>query len=361
MKPRIAFFGSSLVSTWWNGAATYYRGIVRHLERLGYRVRFYEPDALERQAHRDLDDPPWAEVVVYPARDETDVAAAIDSARDCDILVKTSGVGAHDAFLEREVLAAGAGKRPTVFWDVDAPATLQRLADEPNDPFHALVPRYDFVFTYGGGDPVVRAYGGFGARACIPIYNALDPGTHHPVPAETRFAGALGLLANRLPDREARIHEFFFGAARALPQQRFPLGGSGWGEHLDAPPNVDVLGHVPSHQHNAFNCSSLAVLNVNRDSMAAVGFSPPTRVFEAAGAAACLVTDQWPGIELFLEPDREVLVARSGSEVAAIVGGLTPARARAIGRAARQRVLAEHTYARRARQVDQVLLDGVPA
>lgn len=358
MKPRIAFFASSLVSTWWNGAATYYRGIVRHLHGLGYRVRFYEPDALDRQAHRDIADPDWCEVVVHPARSEADVARAVESAADQDVLVKASGVGVHDAFLEEAIVAAGDG-RTTIYWDVDAPATLQRLREDPTDPLRALVPGFDLVLTYGGGDAVVDAFTSLGARACIPVYNALDPTTHHPVTPDPRLAGTLGLLANRLPDREARIREFFVGAAGRLPDERFLLGGSGWHEGFGRPANVALLGHVPSALHNAFNCSVRAVLNVNRDSMAAVGFSPPTRVFEAAGAGACLITDRWVGIEAFLEPGREILVAGSGAEVAEHLAALTPARARRIGESALRRVRAEHTYAHRAAQVDQILQTGV--
>ena len=359
MSAHIAFFGSSLVSTYWNGAATYYRGIVKHLHRLGHRVRFYEPDAFDRQAHRDIADPDWAEVVVYPATDAA-VAAAVDSARDCDVLVKASGVGVFDTFLAARLPAVANG-RTTIFWDVDAPATLARLARDAADPFHSALKRFDFVLTYGGGDGVVRSYRAAGARGCVPVYNALDPDTHFPTAPERRFEGALGLLANRLPDREQRVQQFFVDAARALPHERFVLGGNGWHEHFDAPPNVAAIGHVPSADHNAFNSSPRAVLNVNRDSMAAAGFSPATRVFEAAGAAACLITDAWRGIEAFLEPGREVLVARDGREVAAILRELSPQRARAIGAAARRRVLAQHTYAQRAALVDRILHSGVAA
>jgi spore maturation protein CgeB len=189
----------------------------------------------------------------------------------------------------------------------------------------------------------------------VPIYNALDPDTHHPVPPDPRFACDLAFLGNRLPDREARVSEFFFAAAEGLPEHTFLLGGSGWTDRA-MPPNVRYAGHVYTGDHNAFNCTPRAVLNVARDSMAHVGFSPATRVFEAAGSAACLITDAWEGIELFLEPEREVLVARTGAEVAGLLRNLSPERARAIGEAARRRVLAQHTYAVRAREVESVLL-----
>jgi len=349
---HIAFFGSSLLSSYWNGAATYYRGIIRALARRGHRVTFFEPDAFERQQHRDIDAPPWADVVVYPA-DEASASRMLDRARDADVVVKASGVGVLDAFLEREVARMRAPHRSVIFWDVDAPATLERLDADTDDAFRALIPRYDLVLTYGGGPRVVAAYRAYGARNCIPVYNALDPETHHPVPPDPRFATDLGFLGNRLPDREARVDAFFFEAARRAPQQQFALGGAGWDDGV--PPNVRRLGHVPTAEHNAFNCSARLVLNVNRDSMARFGWSPPTRVFEAAGAGACLVVDAWEGIEDFLEPGTEVLVAHDGADVAAFVAATDAAAARAMGERARRRLLAHHTYAQRAIEVERVL------
>ena len=348
--PTIAMFGSSLVSAYWNGAATYYRGVIKALNGCGFNVVFYEPDAYERQAHRDIADPPWARVVVYPATLEG-VQAALEQARSADIIIKASGVGVFDEWLEREVSLLGRDGRVTIFWDVDAPATLQRMRENPRDYFYQCVPRYDLVLTYGGGTPVITEYEAFGARRCVPIYNAVDPQTHHPVARDPRFAGDLGFLGNRLPDREQRVAEFFLDPARRLPQQQFILGGSGWEKDIALPSNVHYVGHVYTRDHNAFNCSPRAVININRDSMASTGFSPPTRVFEAAGAAACLICDAWEGIEAFLLPAEEVICVRSGAEVAQVVAELSPQQARHIGEAARLRMLAEHTYEHRAVQL----------
>jgi spore maturation protein CgeB len=353
IRPRITFFGSSLVSAYWNGAATYYRGIIRALHGRGYDVAFYEPDAYERQAHRDIADPAWARVIVYPATVEG-LGRALDEGCAADIVVKTSGVGVFDAELEAEVIARRPPGGLTIFWDVDAPATLDRVQHDPYDPFRPLIPQYDVILTYGGGEPVVRAYKACGARDCVPIYNGLDPDTHHQVERDPRFRAHLGFLGNRLPDREARVEDFFLRAAAALPQHRFILGGNGWGDK-SMPVNVGYAGHVYTRDHNAFNCTPLSVLNISRESMARYGFSPATRVFEAAGAAACLITDAWEGIEHFLEPGREVLVASDGIDVAEHVQALTPARAREIGLAALSRVLGEHTYAHRVQQVEALL------
>jgi len=308
---------------------------------------------LARQQHRDLDDPPWARVVVYPG-DRAGALGAIELARHADLLIKASGVGAQDGLLEAAALNRRGPSTTVVFWDVDAPATLERVTNNPADPFLSLIPQYDLVLTYGGGDPVVEAYTRLGARACVPVYNALDPSTHYPVPPDSRFVADLAFLGNRLPDREARVEEFFLTPALVLPGQQFVLGGSGWGDK-PLPRNVRYLGHVYTRDHNALNGTPRAVLNVTRDSMARCGFSPPTRVFEAAGAGGCLITDAWQGIEMFLEPGLEVLVAENGHEVASHLEALTPARAAAIGRAARARILAQHTYAHRAEQVETLL------
>jgi spore maturation protein CgeB len=291
--------------------------------------------------------------VVWPATQEGLRSVLAEAAR-ADIVVKASGVGVFDRELLEGIVAARRPGSLTLFWDVDAAATLTEMRGDADHPVRRALPALDMVLTYGGGPPVIAAYEGFGAAACVPVYNALDPETHHPVDPDPAFAADLGFLANRLPDRERRVEEFFLAPAAMLPEHRFLLGGNGWHDK-PMPGNVRAIGHVGTAQHNAFNSTPRAVLNVARDSMAEIGFSPATRVFEAAGAGACLITDAWEGLELFLKPDEEVLVARDAQDVAAHVKALVPARAQAIGRAALARVLAEHTYDRRAEEVDRLL------
>jgi spore maturation protein CgeB len=349
---KIAFYGSSLVSAYWNGAATYYRGLLRALAEKGYDITFYEPDVYDRQKNRDIEPPEWCKVVVY---DGTIVALKDVAAKACeaDVVVKASGVGFEDDLLLDEVLRSAKSTALKIFWDVDAPATLAELRSAPDHPLRRALSTIDLVLTYGGGDPVVDAYRAMGARDCIPIYNALDPMTHHPVAPNARFNADLGFLGNRLPDREARVERFFLEPAAKLPSARFMLGGSGW-QDKSMSANVNYIGHVSTRDHNAFNVTPKAVLNVSRASMAENGFSPATRVFEAAGAGACLITDFWEGIELFLKPNEEVLVARDGKDVADILAGLSTERAQLIGRKALNRVLADHTYASRAVTVDAI-------
>jgi spore maturation protein CgeB len=350
---KIAFFGSSLVSAYWNGAATYYRGIIKTLHQQGHQVTFYEPDAFGRQANRDIPDPDYAQVLVYQPT-LAEVKQSIEAAKNSDIIIKASGVGVFDQELEEEILKDRKEDQQIIFWDVDAPATLDRMRYDPEDHFIPLIPQFDQILTYGGGRPVEEAYKQLGAKECTSIYNGFDPESHHPVPSNKEYVCDLAFLGNRLPDREKRVENFFIAVAEALPDKQFILGGSGWDDKL-LPQNVRYIGHVPTKDHNAFNCSPLAVLNISRDSMASYGFSPATRVFEAAAAGACMITDAWEGIAEFFEPGKEILVAGSSQDVVDILLSLDAKKAREVGEAALKKALDTHTYQHRAQLLEEML------
>jgi len=349
---KIFAFGSSITSSYWNGAATYYRGMYKHLHALGHEITFAEPDAYGRQQKRDTGDFAYVTSIVYKTAE--DIPGLLQQACECDLVVKHSGVGVFDALLEEQVLGCRSDHTKVAFWDVDAPATLARVETNPEDAFRGLIAAYDFIFTYGGGPPVVEHYKRLGAPNCHPIYNALDPDTHHPVAADAGFRCDLLFVGHRLPDRERRVQEFFFRAAELAPEFQFALGGEGWGGKA-LPANVRWIGHVSTTDHNRVNGSARMVLNINRDSMAGVGFSPPTRVFEAAGSGACLITDQWSGIEEFFAPGREILVARRAEDIAGFLRDVPEERAREIGGNMRLRALRDHTYQLRAEEFDAIL------
>lgn len=349
---RIFVFGSSLTSSYWNGAATYYRGLYKNLHALGHEITFAEPDIYERQKNRDPGEIDYAEVVIYTTPRDLDRMLA--RACDSDLVIKHSGVGADDEFLEREVLRCRCCGTRAAFWDVDAPATLARVEQNPEDPFLGLIPQYDYIFTYGGGPPVVAHYLHLGARNCHPIYNALDPQSHHPTPPDPALSCDLVFVGHRLPDRERRVEQFFLRAAELAPDFSFILGGEGWAGKA-MPGNVRWIGHVGTRDHNRVNCSARMVLNINRESMASVGFSPPTRVFEAAGAGACVITDVWRGVETFFEPGKEILPASSAEEIVHLLTTRDKQQSAQVGAAMRARALRDHTYALRAREVDAIL------
>jgi spore maturation protein CgeB len=201
---------------------------------------------------------------------------------------------------------------------------------------------------------VVAHYLHLGARNCHPIYNALQPESHHPVPPDPTLSCDLVFVAHRLPDRERRVEQFFLRAAELAPELSFILGGEGWAGKA-MPRNVRWIGHVGTGDHNRVNCSARMVLNLNRESMASVGFSPPTRVFEAAGAGACVITDVWRGVETFFEPEEEILLASSAEEIVHLLRSWEKEQSAHVGAAMRARALRDHTYALRAREVDAIL------
>jgi spore maturation protein CgeB len=352
---KIFVFGSSIVSSYWNGAATYYRGVYKYLAGLGHEITFAEPDAYGRQEHRDAEDVSYVRSLVY--RPGIDVDAMLQRASMADVVIKHSGLGVDDELLEQRVLQCSPHSI-VCFWDVDAPATIARMHDNPDDPMRRAIAQYDAILTYGGGPEIRDAYLKLGARAYYSIYNGLDVDTHHPVPAEADLRCDVAFIGNRLPDREARVEDLFLKAAELAPDKQFLLGGEGWGDK-PMPKNVRWIGHVPTHRHNAVNCSAAMVMNINRSSMAAYGYAPPTRVFEVAGAGACMLCDEWPGIEHFFEPGREIIVIDSPEEVVAAISSHDESARKQIGQAFHARALRDHTYAQRAKGAEHAFLECI--
>ena len=346
---NIFVFGSSILSSYWNGAATYYRGIYKYLARRGHTITFAEPDAYDRQQHLDDGDFSYVGSIIYQPSLDLDRMLAL--AGKADVVIKHSGIGVDDETLELRVLECQP-HAVVCFWDVDAPATITRMNENPGDAFPRSIPHYDAVFTYGGGSEVRDHYSRYGARNYFSIYNGLDPDTHHPVAAEPLLACDVAFLGNRLPDREARVEELFLRAAQLAPDKTFLLGGEGWGDKA-MPPNVRWIGHVPTAEHNKINCSASLVMNINRSSMASFGFSPPTRVFEVAGAGAALLCDDWPGIDDVFEPGKEILIIRSAQDVVDALMKYDAKARKQIGQNLLARALRDHTYEKRAVQVER--------
>lgn len=352
---QFAVFGVSLVSGYRNGGATYCRGLLRALARRGHAIRFYEPVSEDRLMHRDIVDPGWAEVVRFTA-DGEGVEAALEDAADADVLMKCSGIGVFDDLLDGALPHCAVPPAISVYWDLNPAVTLARLATEAGHTLRAELPWYDLVLTRYGGIGTVEAFQRYGTRTCFPIYNALDPDVHFPVAPDRRAACALVLLAHRTEEREAQVRQNLFDVAATYPQERFILGGCDW-EDVAMPTNVHYAGYVYTAEHNLYYSAATAVLNVTSPSVAALECAPSARLFEAAGAGACIIGDAWAGLETFLEPEREILIARDTLEVIEQLNGLNPERAAAIGRRANERIRLEHTYDRRAAELD-ALLEG---
>ncbi|MBI2893584.1 MAG: glycosyltransferase [Deltaproteobacteria bacterium] len=350
---EISIFGPSLSSAHESGWAAYWRGLTAALAERGHRAIYYEPFVDERHDPSDVGSAA-VRVVRYSTEGEEGVWRAVEASRRSDLIVKASRVGFFDELLEYAILLGRGPSSRVAFWDLDVPVTSERLKANPAEPLAALVGRFDFVVTCGGGEQVLADYHALGARTCAAIHPAIDPRSCRPANRDPRFASDLAFHGNRRPDGEKRVDEFFFGAAGLLSRHRFLLAGAGW-DKRGVPANVSMIGHLTSTERNAFNSSARAVLDVSGEAGAQAAFTPSTRLFEAAGAGACAITDGWEGVDQFFEPGREVLVAHDGREVAALVRDLDTRRAREVGAAARARVLAEHTYEHRAAELERIM------
>lgn len=344
---RIAIFGLTVSSSWGNGHATLWRGLIRALAAQGHDVIFYERDVPWYADHRDLTELPGAELVIYS--DWQDVAARAADFLDADALFVTSycpdAVAASRLIQDR-------GRGRSVFYDMDTPITLARL--EAGETVDYLPPEglggFDLVLSYTGGPALTALEDRLGARATAPLYGHVDPAVHRPVPPEPMFRGDLSYLGTFADDRQALVERLFVKPARARPDRTFVLGGSGYGQSFPWQDNIHFMRHVAPPDHPAFFCSSRLTLNVTRRDMALMGWCPSGRLFEAAACGVPILSDRWDGLDAFFRPGEELLIADTTEDVlAALDRG--DAELRQMAQAARERTLAEHSSAARAREL----------
>jgi spore maturation protein CgeB len=350
---NFAFFGPSLVSSSRNSSAGYFRGILRALHDKGHQITFYEPAIPGQQSPRDIVDPSWVKIITYPTDDERNLYPLYTDAHHADVIVKISHIGVFDAVMEKEIVDMKRLGNIVLFWDIDPFNTLNRICLKPADPFIALIPKFDAILTLGGGEPILKTYREFHAQRCISIYNALDFHVHFPVRANPKFIADLAVFSNRHSSRMSQVADLFFNAAIDLPDKKFLLAGTGWqGKLLTR--NVHYVGPIFPRDHNAFYSSPKCVLHASLPQERLAPF-PAAAVFQAIGAGACLITDHWTGLENFLAPDSEILLARTHEELVDKIRTTTVKRAGEINTAARNHLLAEHTCVHRAEQIEKYL------
>ncbi len=344
----IVILGLSITSSWGNGHATTYRALVRALTARGHDVLFLERDVPWYAANRDLPVPPYGRTVLYrdPAELRTGFAAAV---READCVVVGS-------FVPDGVEVGGwvqdTARGVRTFYDIDTPATLARLARGDADYLSPeLIPGYDLYLSFTGGpilDRLEREHGAVRARA---LYCSVDPTLYHP--ERRKKFWDLGYLGTYSDDRQGALDELLIAPARAWPAGRFIVAGAQYPDRLDWAANIERVEHLAPGRHRAFYTGQRFTLNLTRADMIRAGWSPSVRLFEAAACATPVISDAWPGLDELFEPGREILIARSAADVAGLLRDLPEARRRAIGRAARARVLAAHTAAHRADEFER--------
>jgi spore maturation protein CgeB len=350
------FLGLSITSSWGNGHATTYRGLVRELTRRGHSVLFLERDAPWYCDNRDLPNPPYCRTELYSSLD--DLAERFgQSVRDADITIVGSYVPEGDKVGDWVQRTA---KGPTAFYDIDTPITLQGLATETCAYLTpAQIRRYDLYLSFTGGPTLTRIERQYGARRARPLYCSADPSLYYREETPERFT--LGYLGTYSKDRQAALDALLIEPARRLPAERFAVAGPQYPEGISWPANVERIDHVAPSDHRAFYCSQRFTLNVTRRDMAVAGYSPSVRLFEAAACGTPIISDAWEGLSAFFTPDLEILVARTSADVRRIIAGMPEERRREVSRRAAARVLREHTAAHRAATLEgyaRELLEG---
>lgn len=354
---KIVVFGLTVSSSWGNGHATLWRGLCRALSARGHRVVFYEHDVPYYAMNRDLDRIPGGELVLYRAWGEARARAAAD-VRDADVAMVTSYCP-HG--IEAGELVLGAHRPLRIFYDLDTPITLSRLSRGETTTY--IGPRgladYDLVLSYTGGAALTRLQEQLGARRVAPLYGHVDPEVHRPVQPIPRFAADLSYLGTYAADRQAALEALFIAPARQRPERRFLLGGAQYPQDFPWTENIFFVRHLPPPEHPAFFASSRLTLNITRQAMAEMGWCPSGRLFEAAACGTPILSDDWEGLDAFFTPGREILVAKT-TEDAVRALDLDPEELERIARNARERVLSEHTSARRARDFEAAI-EGIRA
>ncbi len=348
----IVILGLSITSSWGNGHATTYRGLVAELEARGHRVLFLERDVPWYADNRDLPDPPYGRAALYESLDELKSRFA-SAVRRADAVIVGSYVP--------EGVAVGAwaietARGVTAFYDIDTPVTLARLErGECTYLAPELIPRYDLYLSFTGGPTLRRLERAYGAPRARPLYCSVDPSQYY---SETRAAEYdLGYMGTYSPDRQPPLRRLLIEPARHWPEGRFLVAGPQYPESIDWPENVAHTDHLPPPKHRRFYNAQRFTLNVTRADMARVGYAPSVRLFEAAACGTPIISDYWEGLDTLFAPGEEILIGRSAEDTLRYLRALPEAERRRIGTRAQARVLAEHTNAHRAEELEHYLME----
>jgi spore maturation protein CgeB len=357
MTRSLVVFGLSLSSSWGNGHAPTFRGLLRALAGRGWSITFFERDVEWYRSNRDLPQPEFCDLRLYP-----EWASVRDDAREV--------VFGADAVLVGSLVADGAEivdwlarrERPIFFYDIDTPVTLVALNRRQKADYLRAdqVPLFETYFSFAGGPALTELQHRWHARRAEALYCGVDTLVYRPVATDARYECLLSFMGTYTADRQAAVEELLFAPAIQRSAERFILAGPQY-PAMDLPSNVVREIHVYQRDHAALYCSSRVTLNLTRQSMREYGWAPSTRLFEAAACGACIISDTWPGLDALLQPEAEVLLAEDRFDVLRHLQRLSDEQRAAIGAAARARVLREHTYERRAEQLEDAFDRAIAA
>ncbi|HEV2961725.1 MAG TPA: glycosyltransferase [Candidatus Angelobacter sp.] len=350
---KITIFGLAITSSWGNGHATTFRALCSALHKRGHRTVFFEHNLEWYQNNRDLPEPDYCDVRIFERWNDI-LPRVRAELRDTDVAVIGSyfpdGIAALDEVLESNVPIKA-------FYDIDTPITVAALEQQGKTDYllkHHL-PKLDIYFSFTGGPTLKRLEEEFSVPFAVPLYCSYDPEKYHKLPPVPRFECDLSYMGTYAPDRQPKIEELFCEPARRLPRNKFILAGPQYPKSILWPGNVERIMHLDPCYHAALYGSSRLTLNVTRRDMVMAGFSPSVRLFEATACAAAIVSDNWPGLDSFFVPGREILLAQGSDDVVRYLSDYDTDELSRIGSAAQARVLAKHTSDARALEFEQAV------
>ena len=347
---QIVIFGLSITSSWGNGHATTFRALVKALDARGHEIVFLERDVPWYASNRDLPQPPYCDTILYESLDELK-AKYSSLVAHADLVIVGSYVP-DGVLLGRWVTETAGGV--TAFYDIDTPVTLAKLRRGDFEYLSPdLISGYDIYFSFTGGPTLEELEQVWHAKRAAPLYCSVDPDLYFP--ENVAEAYDLAYLGTYSIDRQPTVERLLIEPARRRPQARFCVAGPQYPTDIEWPANVERIEHLPPAEHRHFYNRQRFTLNVTRADMIRAGYAPSVRLFEAAACGVPVISDTWPGLDTLFEPEREILLARSSDEVVAYLD-LPEDRRRAIGSAARKRVLGSHTADHRARELEQVVM-----
>jgi spore maturation protein CgeB len=350
---EIVILGLSITSSWGNGHATTYRGLMRELVTLGHRVLFLERDVPWYAAERDLPHPPYGQTMLYTSLD--DLKDRFTTAvRQADLVMVGSyvpegvAVGAWATQLARGV---------TAFYDIDTPVTLSKLSSGDNEYLSPeLIPCYDLYLSFTGGSILPRLERDYGATMARPLYCSADPTLYMPEEREQIYD--LGYLGTYSADRQLGLDYLLLDPARHWRRGRFIVAGPQYPTDMEWPTNVEHRAHLAPVDHALFYNAQRFTLNITRADMRRAGYAPSVRLFEAAACATPVISDDWEGIGTFFIPGEEILISQTSRDTLTYLREFSETQRRAIGDRARARMLAEHTAAHRAKTLESYVFEA---
>ena len=349
---KLVVLGLSLSSSWGNGHATTYRALLRAFAARGHDVLFLERETPWYTANRDLPNPDFCHLALY--RDLVDLERWRTEVADADAVIVGSYVPDGVAVGR---WAVGAATGITAFYDIDTPVTLAKLDRGEHDYISPrLIEDYDLYLSFSGGTTLKRLEQVWGSPSAHAFYCSVDAEAYRPMARPARWD--LSYLGTFSADRQPTLERLLIEPARCAPHLRFAVAGPQYPDSIDWPSNVERLDHVTPADHPAFYADSRFTLNVTRADMIAAGYSPSVRLFEAAACGTPILSDNWVGLEILLRPDREILLPDTSADVLRILNETSARDRAAIGFAARDRILAEHTSAHRAGELEYLLAMG---